>query len=356
MSTFIVGGTFDSGGGKESKLISNFARGIALLDNQFEICNGGSLSELHHCFARISEFDIIIWLANVPDNNQPKKVLDIKKIHPRCLLVTSKRNIDGKYTLQQVIAHALQRKSNLVIEIDKPKLYKGRLLDPLGNCFFPWNSSFSSLGFAVALRLQQLTSFTRMGSRMSGQYSHDPAGIDKYFFDLIQSHADTFHDLIPEIQTTRFLGNASFRCRHGFPSFRDDNRIFVSPRNVDKRGIKREDFVLAKYGSGGVEYIGDRKPSVDTPIQLALYHYYYQVNYMLHGHVYADDCSMTENVISCGALEEIVEILKVENNPMAYNFTINLRGHGFIALAREMEYLEDLTFKPRPAPEVCYED
>ena len=43
-------------------------------------------------------------------------------------------------------------------------------------------------------------------------------------------------------------------------------------------------------------YYGE-KPSVDTPIQIKLFNYYHNVNYMVHGHVYVDNAKMTEHKI-----------------------------------------------------------
>ena len=360
MKVLVVGGTFDSMEGSPSTILTQLISGMRKHHpGDFIVVNGGKIADLEPMVQTAHLYDHIVWMPNV-SNNERKYVQDIKHYNPHCLLVTSKRNIGDKYTLAQVIAHALQLKSNLLLEISsytpaaapaRPASYVGRVLDPLANCYKGWTDDFDDLGLVIAIRLMELSKFIRMGSRHEKELAASPPNVDNRFFEIVRKHADAFHQLIPEIQTTRFLGNASFRCRHGFPSFKEQGRIFVSPRNVDKRYLIKPNFVVVAQGTNNVLYYGKNKPSVDTPIQLILYRIYQEVRYMTHGHVYVKGAPRTNHTISCGALNEAAEILRTQPNPTEANFAVNLRGHGFIALAKDLDFLDSLEFEPRPSPE-----
>ncbi len=96
---------------------------------------------------------------------------------------------------------------------------------------------------------------------------------------------------------------------------------------------------------------------MDTPIQLDLASYYHNVKYMLHSHVYTTagsldkEDSMTERCLPCGAIEEANEICKVMPRRDSSNFFVNLRGHGSIILAEDLDYFKRITFEARPTPE-----
>jgi hypothetical protein len=183
------------------------------------------------------------------------------------------------------------------------------------------------------------------------------------FFDFAHSCADIFHNLIrPAKGTERFLGNMSFRCQNGFPSFRgEDGIIFVSRRNVDKSDINAASFVPTYLDdTETVRYFGDNKPSVDTPVQLRLYKYFPWANYMLHAHCYLDIPDIpdvlgtsTNIPIPCGALEEVNEIVEryifwedfwksCHNGNTPRLFAVNLAGHGCILIAKDVEILKEL--------------
>ena len=101
------------------------------------------------------------------------------------------------------------------------------------------------------LSLLKQTGITRIPSIKAGEKVEAPDIPD--FYEYVRSCAEVFHELInPAKNTTRFLGNTSFRCRSGFPSFRVDNGIFVSRRNIDKRHISKDAFVFACLGENGI--------------------------------------------------------------------------------------------------------
>ena len=159
--------------------------------------------------------------------------------------------------------------------------------------------------------------------------------------------------MIHGVNKERFLGNCSFRCTHGFPSFKDSEAaIWVSRRNGDKRDIGITSMVpCTLMPDGRVGYWGDAKPSVDTPIQLMLYRYYKWAKFMLHSHTYIRDAYWTKKKLPCGAVEEFYEIIKHGNEPNEVGMEINLRGHGSLVMAADISYLKDISYYARPIPE-----
>lgn len=349
MKKLFVGGTFNNDNGKSSKIANEvFAN---LHQDNFDFVNGGNVSQLEDIIHHIKDFQLIYWFANV-SNDEPKLVREIKRINSECILVTSKRNVEKKYDFADLIYHSLNIKSNLAVEItQQQEKYLGRVFDPLGNVFLDHTSNFGLVGKVLEKRTNELLSFTRMPSANSGEKIEAPN--DEEFFSIVRTYGEVFHKLVhanPEL-VHRFFGNASFRCEKGFPSFRKDNLIYVSRRNVDKRDLGKESFV-AVQNSLPLNYFGHQKPSVDTPIQVLLYNFYPNINYMLHSHVYINGAPFTKRVIPCGAVEEATEIKELFPDETKTNFAVNLRGHGSLILARDKKYLQEIDYVPRTQIEV----
>jgi len=93
----------------------------------------------------------------------------------------------------------------------------------------------------------------------------------------------------------------------------------------------------------------DRKPSVDTPVQLMLYERFKWINYIIHTHAYVKGAKYTENVYPCGCINEYSEIAKkipqLEKNDKG--FSLNLLGHGSLSLAKVPEYFNSIEFVSR---------
>lgn len=351
MHVGIVGGNFDTEGGRPSKIVSLVAGNAGLMGNLVSIWNGGNYDKLPGIIEKLEPADIIIWLANVP--NDLPKVRNIKEIYPNKIVITSKRNYDSEYPLSYLVNHALGLKSNLLIEFTKrDDVVFSRVIDPLGTVWCDYDNDIVMVTYRMLRRAEMLTKFTRKGANRAGDAIQVPD--ETRFFGLVKGWAETFHDLInPEKEVTRFLGNASFRCQRGFPSFRGGEYIFVSRRNVDKRYIDQSGFVATKLVDGEVQYWGDNKPSVDTPVQLRLYDYYPNVNYMVHSHTYVKGAPYTRYPIPCGAIEEVDEITRLFPDQGSANFAVNLIGHGCLVFANSTYYLNSIEFVSRPAPEIA---
>lgn len=246
--------------------------------------------------------------------------------------------------------------------------------------------------------------FDRFKEEMQGVNREVAVPAEERFVKLVKSYAEVFQSLMPGAQTTRFLGNASMkgvpkalghtdhgsmyenvdhidrssmyesnlktytfpepvppqvgRCGKGMPSFRKDGHVFVSERNVDKQFLSLENFVPVYMEGGRIFYCGDRKPSVDTPIQLRLYDALPNIQYMIHSHCYIKGAPFTRTSMPCGAVEEVSEVLEVIDKEYGCRslarYVVNLIGHGSIAMSMSIKGLEGLEYEARPMPEFMY--
>jgi hypothetical protein len=318
--------------------------------------NGGHVSALEWIVKQVHNEDVVVWMPNV-SNGAPKVVQEIKKSAPHALLVTSKRNDDGRYSLADITAHALRNRAALFLEIRRRSgRFIGRVVDPLGNMFAGFTDDFVTIGRVIRDRVAALLLFTRVRSKAQWPYLGDAISCSDRFLGEVHRAADAFHRLIPDVQTERFLGNVSFRCQQGFPSFKQGDIVFVSRRNVDKRGFGSCDFVPTLLGGdGSTEYYGRHKPSVDTGTQLRLYSAYPSVRFALHGHVYVEGAPFTNSVVACGALEEVGEVHDVVGDDDGKGFVVNLRGHGFLAMFPDDRTFAGLRYVARPKPEPVFD-
>ncbi len=348
----VVGGTFDDNGGKPSKVVASVISVLTSKFTEVKSYNGGYFSDIENILEEVKDADFVLWWANVP-NDKPK-IRDVKSVNPKTILVTSKRNTEGKYSFQELINRALGQKANLCVEfVLSEKGYGFRLFDPLGDLWYE-GDDISSLTEEMSERMKFLQTITRQNTKQSKETIEVPN--KPKFFNLIKGYADTFHDLIiPDETVTRFLGNSSFRCtKGGFPSFKvNDELYFVSKRNVDKRFIDKSGFVPVLFTKDEeIYYCGENKPSVDTPIQVRLYRALPKINYMIHSHTYIEDAPFTANMIPCGGLEEVDEVLNaIGDNRNKDFYAVNLIGHGSIVMSSTIEKLTNIQYVGRTMPE-----
>lgn len=347
MKVLFVGGDF-SDTPRQSGYIRKLVEQLNYLDAT--VHNGGSYEDLINIKDTVKNFSIVFWFANVP-NEYEKIVSEIKKLNPKCILITSKNNISNKYTYHSIAGRMLSVKANLCLIFTKDgNDLCGTLIDPLVNAFCLEDHSIANVAKVIKNRVDNLTSYTRVESfKIRGSYTVPD---DKEFFEIVRRYANTFHELIHAENTERFLGNLSFRCEHGFPSMRSEDSIYVSRRNVDKRDVSTSGMVKTILLENGVGYYGDSKPSVDTPIQLNLYKYYQNIRYMIHSHTYIEGAPYTTKKIPCGAMEEVPEIINMFPDHNFSMIKINLYGHGSIIMARELESLRNVKYIGRSVPEI----
>ena len=359
MKLLFVGGSFDAKNGKPSGLVRKMSDVIKKdKDVKLTLHNGGNVKKLHdEILQSVREYDMVMWFPNV--SNDAVKERNVKAINPKTILITSKRNDNNKYSFAELINRALFIKANLTVEFSKTEDSKFNMMifDPLGTMYYN-GKDIEEMTVSLMKRAKKLTTFTRVPTTKVQSDKSFEVPNEKEFFDFAHNCADIFHNLIrPAEGTARFLGNMSFRCQNGFPSFRGkDNMIYVSRRNVNKADIGASSFVPTYLDENeNIMYYGNNKPSVDTPVQLRLYDKLPWVNYMLHAHCYINpspkisDCKVynTSNPIPCGAVEEVQEILNAigtdinsENPPRL--IAVNLVGHGCTLMARDVKVFKEL--------------
>lgn len=368
-----VGGNWDLNGGKKSKIVDEFAK---YLPNS-TIYNGGDYNDLNKILESCINYDVVIWWANVP--NELPKIRNVKDINYKTMLVSSKRNVDNKYSFQDLLQRSFALKSNLTIEFSKNEnKYKMKLFDPLGNVWYE-GLDIEACSKALLNRLTFIKSITRESTISSEENigalawffnmfkeeiyksTDNPIiPIKKEFLNIVRDYATKFAEATFQTKDVkRFLGNASFRCPKGFPSFRDGKYIFVSKRNVNKEFIGIEEFVPVYLENGKIYYCGSNKPSVDTPIQVRMYNLLPNINYMIHSHCYIEDAPFTQKALPCGAVEEVDEIRELlkdyyDNDFNKDFYLINLVGHGSIMMSNTPEQLRNVAMVGRQLPEDMY--
>ncbi len=365
-----VGGTWDLNGGKKSKIVDEFAKYIP----NTLVYNGGNYKDLNKILESCINYDIVIWWANV--SNDLPKVRNVKEINYKTMLISSKRNIDNKYSIQDLLERSFKLKSNLTVEFTKKEnKYNMRLFDPLGNEWYD-GLDIEKCAKAILDRLKIIKNITREKTIKSEEnfenistfFKSDLDQIYKSndnpvipikndFLSIVKNYAYVFaKEMVQKKDVKRFLGNASFRCPKGFPSFKEGKYIFVSKRNVNKEFIGINEFVPVYLENEKIYYCGDNKPSVDTPIQVRLYSLLPNINYMIHSHCYIKNAPFTKNALPCGAVEEVKEIVDVlknyYNNDLNKDFyLINLVGHGSIMMSNKIEQLKNIDMIGRKLPE-----
>lgn len=368
-----VGGSWDLNGGKKSKIVDEFAKHLP----NATVYNGGDYNDLNKILESCTNYDTVIWWANVP--NELPKIRNVKDINYKAMLVSSKRNVDNKYSFQDLLQRSFALKSNLTVEFSKnDNRYNMKLFDPLGNVWYE-GLDIEECSKALLDRLAFIKSITRESTVSSEEnigalawffnmfkeemYKSDnnpEIPIKKEFLSIVRDYAYKFAEATFQTKDVkRFLGNASFRCPKGFPSFREGKYIFVSKRNVNKEFIGIDEFVPVYLKDGKIYYCGDNKPSVDTPIQVRMYNLLPNINYMIHSHCYIEDAPFTEKALPCGAVEEVDEISELLKDYYGNDFNrdfylINLIGHGSIMMSNNPEQLKNINMVGRKLPEDMY--
>jgi hypothetical protein len=364
-SYILVGGFFSDEGGRPSGYVRKLFEAMQPFCTG-KLINGGSFRELVALAESLEAFEVIFWMPDVP-NEKEKFVKKIKVSYPKSILVTSKNNLDGMHPFYELVARALSIKSNLFVEFTDPDHNSRELMasiyDPLGNCFCQ-SKNIDNIAASLISRVFALRGFTRVSSVRNDDIKLPLPPIPEQFLTYVREYAEKFHGLMfpwHSHPADRLLGNVSFRCEKGFPSFRTEDTIYVSKRNVDKRLMINMDFFvqvkLISYNDLIVEYVGENKPSVDTPIQLLLYRYYPRVNFMLHSHTYISGAPFTHSIVPCGAVEEFFEIIKIAPWQFVDNIAINLKGHGSLVMVKDIKNFRDtrglpIEYKARPMPEI----
>lgn len=353
MKVLLTAGTWDLNNGKKSGLIDKMYKLLKEYDEfNIDYYNGGNYNDLKNLVEKAKEYQVILWMANVP--NELEKVRDVKNINPFAIVVGSKRNHYDinkdslEYSFVEILNKALLQRNNLTIEFSKLKdasNFKMLLFDPLGTSFYE-GYDLEELVKALINRIKFIITTRREKTYQINKISEIPN--NEEFFKYVREVAEIFHRTIEHADgVTRFLGNASFK---------QNQKIFVTRRDVDKAFISKDTFVEAFLKDEKVYYYGTYKPSKDTVVQTRLYKMLPNINYVVHSHCYVEKAPFTKTPVPCGALDEIDEVLEVINKDFKNDFNknyyaINLKGHGCLIFSNNIELLKQTNFITRHLPE-----
>jgi hypothetical protein len=318
MKVIIAGGGYD---GKRSGVIDKIGEQFAGAD-VCTVVNGGELPD-------ISGFDLVLWMPDV--SNDEEKQYPVKD--RGTVLICSKVMREG-YTLMDAVTRIFKMHGNAVIAIHKEpgKKFKFELVDALGHIWY--------IGYGIeelCHTISDLYHWTKGAIRKSV-----PKADSTVNGAISGINLEPFMELNRELALksaaqcgNRFFGNFSTRCTKLFPSHRYGELIIMSPRNVDKRTLKPDDMVPIVDGA----YIGDRKPSVDAPVQLVIYNRMPKINFMIHGHAHAVGMPTTKDYYPCGDMREIPETVELLRDG---HKAVNLRNHGFLLATETLEEMQEL--------------
>lgn len=318
MNVIIVGGGYD---GKKSSIITKMGEQFSSAD-ECCIVNGGELSN-------ISGFDLALWMPDVSNNEEKQYPVKDRG----AVLICSKVMREG-YTLIDAITRIFKMHGNAVIAIYKEgdRKFRFELVDALGHI---WYSGYDITKLCSSIK--DLYSWTKGAIRKSIPKADKNVTIEALpqLTDFMEINCNLAFKSAAQCGN-RYFGNFSTRCTKLFPSHRfEKSVIIVSPRNVDKRTLKDTDMVPIIDGA----YFGDRKPSVDAPVQLELYQEVPGVNFMIHGHAYVKGAPMTKQYFPCGDMRETSETIELLRDG---HKAVNLKHHGFLLATETLEEMAQL--------------
>lgn len=321
--TLIVGGNITTG--RQSSVVNQLSAALSLFSSTVTY-NGELLASMDGSNgaerASVQGYDLVIWMPEV--DNSMKKVYPLKS--KGSVLICSKFMRKG-YTKATAMERIFRMQANAIIIIRKHKSgqFIFELVDALGNTWI----ETSDITY-LANNIQALKVWTKESVRIS--YKHRPGQyVQPFIVEKVKTNLASLIDInnimaskVQKNTGERFFGNLSTRCSKLFPTYVIGDMFFVSPRNSDKEKLTAEDFVAV---NSFFQYYGDKKPSVDTPVQVAIYQNFPNVRYMIHGHAFINGAPSTRNYYPCGDMREVLEIFRLFHRSQ---YTINLMSHGFL--------------------------
>lgn len=324
MATIIVGGNF----GETPKASSVVNQIVKSIPYPVDVVNGGTFEDIES--VDLSGYKLILWMPNI-DNGYDK-------VYPKkdtgAILICSKVLRENR-TEVDAITRIFQIHGNAVIAINSDtKPFTFNLIDALGNSWIK-TTDIGELTKTIEDFVTWTSDSIRSRTRQLPAIDFDFTQYQE-FVDINREVADKF-----EIINSRFFGNCSTRCSKMFPTYKvDATHMVVSKRNVSKKRLTTEDLVLTRIGEdGSIEYFGESKPSVDTPIQISLYRDFPNINYMIHGHTYVEGGIFTDNYFPCGDMREYHETKGLIKKDYG---VLNLTNHGFFMFADTLENLRTM--------------
>lgn len=324
MNVTIVGGNWDEKGGKKSGAVElleiHFSLSFLLTGNDIKCYNGGNINDL----PKNIDGKLIVWMPNI--ENEIPKYYPSKGIGS-CLIVSKVvRDIPNQHKYMDAVSRIFAMSGNAVIAIEREKgLFKFTLIDALGNI---WSS-----GTDVRQLQESIIKFYDWHKDQQRISTKRNGGVDE-FLKIVNENAKN----VMNHSGNRYFGNCSTRCTKTFPSCKLNDSVYLfSSRNVPKETINADDMVLVVDG----KFVGSKKPSLDTPVQIELYKRLPNINCMIHGHAFlkTDNQDENDNVCNvfetkhyypCGDMREVDAVMEVLPNSEVLGFMVNLKGHGYL--------------------------
>lgn len=321
---------------KESSVLKKIYNSFYCPEDGKKIINGGMIDDLPDNV----EQDIVIWMPRI-DNANPKNYPTKRQ---GTVLICSKEMRNG-YTDIHAVSRIFKMKANAVIAIYKDtSVFRFRLLDSLGT---EWCNTENIIDLVNAIR--DFYEFSSKQKRIPSYQKNDIqvlfnlSRFPKNFFEtneLIELNK-TLSDNVRKQAGNRFFGNLSTRCEKLFPSRRYRyHEFYCSPRNSDKEQLAPEDMVPCLMYDDGVFYYGDKKPSVDAPVQGEIYRNCMNVNFMIHGHAFVVGAKTTSEYFLCGDLNAVQGIIDLIGDQK--HGVINLKNHGFLFFGETLEGIKEV--------------
>lgn len=338
--------------------------------DNIDVYNGGNSNQLEEIIEN-GKYDLVFWFIDAIDDNVI--LYNIKQKNQKMILILYEEINDEPYMAS--LNKVFKIKINLLIQNRNNTFMT---TDPLGNVWYEGNDVVNAIQASIN-RTEFLDKITRESTIQAdeqkgslawyfNQFKQDFIQNDevikekveeKELLTIVSKYAHIFtKETTHSDNVDAILENSVMRCIKGMPSFRHNNVIFVSKRNVDNKYIQQDDFVPMIKKNGKLYYQGNFKPAVDSPIQIALYEHFPNINYILHSHCYIDNAVFTTENYPCGAIEEVDEILKtIKEHYNTFDndfYMINLIGHGSYVMGNKVSDLENITYVGRKIPERIY--
>ncbi len=343
MNINIIGGNWDSNGGRGSSVIFKMTDefNTILGPENIYMQNGGHIDNLPVS----NNSGLTFWMPNIP--NEEAKNYPTKSVGT-CLIVSKvvrpeESEKAGEHKFTQAVARIFKMNGNAVIAIETgDNGFVFTLIDALGNIWVSTDDIKTlvktSIEFYEWHCKQERVSVPKCKPRYL-DIKTDESELNR-FMEVVRSNATRIMNNSGE----RYFGNCSTRCMLSFPSVRPNKKrhvILVSPRNSNKSELETSDLVVIAEGKIDSDL---PKPSVDTPVQLALYDHFKNINYMIHGHAFfTENVRTTDNYYACGDMREVSSIINAIGNPEATSFVINLKNHGYLIATNTVEQMEAIT-------------
>jgi N-acetyl-gamma-glutamylphosphate reductase/murein DD-endopeptidase MepM/ murein hydrolase activator NlpD len=160
-SVFLVGGTFNTEGGRPSGYFGKLADALcaALPKATFQVLNGGSYDQFRESVEVADGVSHLLWFADVP-NDLPKLIPVLKERNPGLVLVSSKNNRRKLYSREALFERMRKSRSELLVEFgeDVDGMLVASILASHGEVLLESFRHISNVAQGLAARFEYMAS------------------------------------------------------------------------------------------------------------------------------------------------------------------------------------------------------